>query len=174
MPALPLIGHVMLGKLLKGFVPQFTHLFNSVHSVVSDSLQPHELQPARPHCPSPTPGVYSNTCPLSWWCHPTISSSVAPFSSCLQSFPASGSFPMSLLFASSGQSTGVSVSPSVLPMNIQGWFPLGLTGLITLQSKGKYQFSVLSLLYGLTLTSVHNYWKNHSFDYTDLYQSWDC
>ena len=105
-------------------------------SVVSDSLWPHESQHTRLPCPSPTPGAYSNFCPSSWWCHPTISSSVDPFSSHLQSFPASGSFPMSHLFASSHQSIGASASASVLPMNIQGWFPLGLTGLISLQSKG--------------------------------------
>ena len=97
------------------------------HSVVSDSLQPHGLQHARPPCPSPTPGVYSNSCPLSWWCHPTISSSVAPFS-CLQSVPTSGSFAISWLFTSGGQSIGASASASALPMNIQGWFPSGLTG----------------------------------------------
>ena len=91
------------------------------HSVVSDSLRHHESQHARPPCPSPTPGVHSNSCPLSPWCHPTISSSVIPFSSCLQSFPASGSFPMSQLFASGGQSIGVSASTSVLPMNTQDW-----------------------------------------------------
>ena len=91
---------------------------------------------AAPPCPSPTPGVYSNSCPLSWWCHPTISSSVIPFSSCLQSFPASGSFQMSQLFASGGQSIGVSASASVLPMNIQDWFPLGWTDWSSLQSKG--------------------------------------
>ena len=105
-------------------------------SVVSDSLRPHGLQHIRPPCPSPTPGVYSNSCSLSQWCHPTISSSVIPFSSSLQFFPASGSFPMSQIFASGGQSIGVSASASVLPMNIQDWFPLGLTGLISLQSKG--------------------------------------
>ena len=100
------------------------------HSVVSDSLQPHGLQHARHLCPSPTPGAYSNSCPSSGWCHPTISSSVFPFSSCLQSFPASGSFLMSQFFESGGQCIGDSVSASVLPMNIQGWFRLGLTGLI--------------------------------------------
>ena len=105
-------------------------------SVVSDSLQPHEPQHARPPCPSPSPRVYPNSCPLSWWCHPSISSSVFPFSSCLQSFPASGSFQMSHLFASGGQSIRVSVSTSVLPMNTQDWFPLGWTGWISLQSKG--------------------------------------
>ena len=106
------------------------------HSVVSDSLQPHGLQHGRLSCPSLSPGACSNSCPLSRWCHPTISSSVAPISSCPQSFPASGTFPMSQLFKSGGQSIGASASPSVLPMNIQGWIPLGLTGLISLLSKG--------------------------------------
>ena len=111
--------------------------FSSVQfscSVVSDSLQPHGLQHARFPCPSPTPGVCSNSCPSSWWCHPTIPSSVVPFSSCLQSFPASGSYQMSHFFSSGGQSIGASAS--VLPMNIQDWFPWGLTGWIFLQSKG--------------------------------------
>ena len=101
-------------------------------SVVSDSLRPHEPQHARPPCPSQTPEVYSNSCPLSWWCHPTISSSVTPFSSCPQSLPASGSFPMSQLFPSGGQSIGVSASISVLPVNTQDWSPLGWTGWISL------------------------------------------
>ena len=105
-------------------------------SVMSDSLRPHGLQHAGLPCPSPTPRAYSNSCPLSRWCHPTISSSVIPFSSRFQSFPASGSFQMSQFFASGGQSTGVSALASVLPMNIQDWFPLGWTGLISLQSKG--------------------------------------
>ena len=105
-------------------------------SVVSNSLLPHGLQQARPPCPAPIPGVYSNSCPLSQWCHPTISSSVVPFSSHLQSFAASGSFQMSQFFTSGGQSIRVSVSTSVLPMNIQDWFPLGLTGWISLQSMG--------------------------------------
>ena len=109
---------------------QFTHL------VMSDFLQHHGPQHARPPCPSPTPRAYSNSCSLSRWCHPTISSSVIPFSSRLQSFPASGSFPMSQFFASDGQSIGVSAPASVLPMNILDWFPLGWTGFITLQSKG--------------------------------------
>ena len=100
------------------------------------TLWPDGLQHASLPCPSPTPGACSNSCPLSWWCHPTISSSVVPFSSCLQSFPASGSFPMSQFFTSGDQSIGVSASASVLPMNIQDWFPLGLTGLISLQSRG--------------------------------------
>ena len=104
-------------------------------SVVSNSLQPYGLQHTRPPCPSLTPGVYSNSCPLSRWCHPTISFFVVPFSSCLQSFPASGSFPMSQFFASGGQSVGVSASTSVLSMNIQDWSPFGWTGWISLQSK---------------------------------------
>ena len=104
---------------------------------MSNSLRHLELQHARPPCPSPTPRVYSNPCPLSRWCHPTISSSVkVPFSSRLQSFPASGAFQMSLLFTSGGQSIGVSASTTVLPMNIQDWFPLGWTSWISLQSKG--------------------------------------
>jgi len=101
-------------------------------SVVSSCLWPHELQHARPPSPPPTPGVYPNSRPLSWWCHPTISSSVVPFSSCPQSFPASGSFQMSQLFASGGQSIGVSASTSLLPMNTQDWSPLGWTGWISL------------------------------------------
>ena len=105
-------------------------------SVVSNSLWPHELQHARLPCPSPTPGACSNSCPSSRWCHPTISSSVVPFPSCLQSFPASGSFLMSQFFTSGGQSIGISASASVLPMNIQDWFALGLTGWISLLSKG--------------------------------------
>ena len=105
------------------------------HSVMSNSLPHWEQQHARPPCPSPTPGVHSNPCPLNQWCHPTISSSVVPFSSCLHSFPASGSFQMSQLFTEGGQSIGVSASTSVLPMNIKDWFPLGWTGWISLQSK---------------------------------------
>ena len=113
----------------------YIYIVQFSHSVMSDSLWPHGLQHARLPCASPTPRACSNPCPLSWWCHPTISSSVVPFS-CLQSFPAPGSFPMSQLFASGGQSTGVSASASVLPMHIQDWFHLGLTDLISLQSKG--------------------------------------
>ena len=143
-------------------------------SVVSNSLQPHGLQHTRPPCPFPTPRVYSNSCPLSRWCHPTISSSVVPFS-CLQSFPASESFPISQFFASGGQRTGASVWESVLPMNIQDWFPSGLTGLISLQSKGlsrdfsnttvqKNQFFGTQL--PLWFKSHICTWceKNHSFD----------
>ena len=109
------------------------------HSVMSDSLWPHEQQHARPPCPSLTPGVHLNPYPLCQWCHPTISSSV-PFSSCPQSFPASGYFPMSQFFASGGQSIRASASTSVLPVNIQDWFPLGWTGWISLQSKGLSRF----------------------------------
>ena len=141
-------------------------------SVVSDSLQHHGLQHTRLPCPWPTPGACSNSCPLSRWYHPTISSSVSPFSFCLQYFPASGYFPKSWLLASSGQSIGVSASASVLPMNIQDWFPLGWTGLI-LQSKRlsrvcsntrvqKHQF--FSAQPSLWSTSIHDYRKNHSFD----------
>ena len=114
-------------------------MFGSVQficSVVSDSLRPHELQHTKPPWPSPTPRACSNSCPLSWWCHPTILSSIIPFSSCPQSFPASGSFWTSQLFASRGWSIGVSASTSVLPMNTQDWSPLGWTGCISLQSKG--------------------------------------
>ena len=145
-------------------------------SVMSNSLPtPQGLQHPRPPCPSPAPGLYSNSRPLSQWCHPTISSFVIPFSSHLQSFPASGSFQMSQLFSSGGQSFGVSASTSVLPMNIQDWFPLGWTGWISLQSKGlsrvfsnttvqKNHSSALSFLYSPILTSIHDYWKNHSLD----------
>ena len=146
-----------------------------IHSVVSGSLRPHEPQHSRLPCPSPTPRVHPNPCPLCWWCHPTISSSVIPFSSCPQSFPASGSFQVSQLFASGGQSIGVSASASVLPMNIQDWFPLGWTGWISLsprdsqESSPTPQFksinsSVLSFLYSPTLTSIHDHWENHSLD----------
>ena len=120
-------------------------------SVVSDSLWPNELLHARPPCPSPTDGVYSNSCPSSRWCHPTISSSVIPFSSCPESLPAWGSFPMSQLFASGGQSTGVSASASVLPMNTQDWSPLGWTGWISLQSKG------LSRVFSNTIVQKHQF-----------------
>ena len=157
-----------------------SHLqFSSIqfsHSVLSDSLRPHESQHARPSCPSPTPGVYPNSCPLSRWCRPTISSSVVPFSSCPQSFPASGSFQMSQLFASGGQSIEVSASTSVLPMNTQDWSPLGWTGWISLQSKGlsksfvqhhSPKASILrcsAFFYSSTLTSIHDHWKNRSLD----------
>ena len=119
--------------------------------IVSDSLRPHGLQHARLLCPSPTPGAYSNSCPLSWWCHPTILSSVVPVSSCPQSFSASGSFPMSQFFPSGGQSIGVSASASVLPMNIPDWFPLGRTGWFSLQSKG------LSRVFSNTTVQKHQF-----------------
>ena len=120
----------------KGRGPLSEPLFSQFScSVVSDSLQPHGLQPARPPCPSPTPGACLNSCPSSRWCHPTILFTVVPFSSCLPSFPASESFQMSQFFTSGGQSIGVSASASVLPMNIQGWFPLGLTGLTSCISR---------------------------------------
>ena len=121
------------------------------HSVMSDSLRPHELQHARPPCPSPTPGVHPHPCPLSRWCHPAVSSSVIPFSFCPQSFPASGSFPMSQLFPSGGQSIGIAPSTSVLPMNTQDWSPLGWTGWISLQSKG------LSRVFSKTTVQKHQF-----------------
>ena len=155
----------------------FNYLFYSVQfsrSVMSDSSRPHGLKHARPPCPSPTPRVHSNPCAFSRWCHPTISSSVIPFSSCPQSFPASGSFQMSQLFAWGSQSIGVSASTSVLPMNTQDWSPLGWTGWISLQSKGfsrvfsnttvQKHHSALSCLHSPTLTSIHDHWKNHSLD----------
>ena len=123
------------------------------HSVVSDSLQPRGLQHARLPCPSPTPGIYLNSCLSRQWCHPIISSFVIPFSSCLQAFPASGCFPMSQFFTSRGQSIRVSVSTSVLPMNIQGLFPLRLTGLISLQSKG------LSRVFSSTTVPKHQFFS---------------
>ena len=145
---------------------------------MSDSLQPHGLQHARLPYPSLYSGVCSNSCPLSQWCHPTISSPVTPFF-CPWSFLASESFPVSQLITS-GQSIGVSASTSVRLMNIQGWFHYGLTGLISLLTKGlsrifssttvrKHQFFNTQLFYGPALTSIHHYWKNHSFDYTDLF-----
>ena len=122
-------------------------------SLMSDSLRPHELQHARPPCPSPAPRVYSNSCPLSRWCHPTISSSIVPFSSCPQSLPASGSFPRSQLFAWGDQSIGVSASASVLPMNTQDWSPLGWPGWISLQPKG------LSRVFSNTTAQKHQFFK---------------
>ena len=130
------------------------HHFSSVqfsHSVVSNSLWPHEPQHTRPPCPSQTLRVHPNPCPLSQWCHPTISSSVVPFSFCPQSFPASGCFQMSQLFASGGQSIGVSASASVLPMNVQDWFPLGWTAWLSLLSKG------LSRVFSNTTVQKHQF-----------------
>ena len=148
-------------------------------SVVSNSLQPRELQHTRPPCPSPAPRGHPNPCPLSQWCHPTISSSVIPFSYCPQSFPASRSYQMSQLFASGGWSIGISASTSVLVMNTQDWSPSGWTGWISLLSKGlstvfsntTVQKSInclpLSFLHSPTLTSIHDHWKNHSLDKMD-------
>ena len=145
------------------------------HSVMSDSLWPHGLQHARPPCPLPTPGVHSDSCPSSRWCHPAISSSVVPFSSCPQSLPASESFPMSQLFTSGGQSTGVSALASFLPKNTRA--DLLQNGLVgspcsprdSQESSPTPQFksinsSVLSFLHSPTLTSIHDHWKNHSLD----------
>ena len=145
------------------------------HSVMSDSLWPCGLQHAKLPCPSPTPRACSNSCPPSQWFYPTIISSAIPFSSCLQSFPASESFLTSQFSTSWSQSIGVSASASVLPMNIQDLFPLGLTGLISLQSKGlsrvlsnttvqKHQLFIAQLTLQSTLISIHDYWTNHSFD----------
>ena len=140
------------GESRKGtLLPCSAGSVQSSRSVVSNSLQPHRLQHARPPCPSPIPGAYSNSCPLSRWYHPTISSSVVPFSSHLQSFPASGSFQISWSFASGGQSTGVSASASVFPMNIQDWFHLGWTGWISLVSKG------LSRVFSNTTVQKHQF-----------------
>ena len=144
-------------------------------SVMSDSLWPHEPQHASPLCPSPTPRVHPTPCPFSRWCHPAISSSVILFSTCPQSFPASGCFQMSQLFTWGGQSIGVSASTSVLPMNTQDWSPLGCTGWISLQSKRLSEssptpqfksnnYSVLSFLYSPTLNNIHDHWRNHSLD----------
>ena len=133
------------------YVPLYSVQFS--HSVMSDTLWPQEPQHARPPCPSPTPRVHPNPCPLCHWCHPTISSSVVPFSSCPQSFPASGSFQMSQLSASGGQSIEVSASKSVPPMNTQDWFPLGWTDWISLQSKG------LSRVFSNTTVQKHQFFS---------------
>ena len=134
---------------LKWYIYPDIHQFS--HSVTSDSLRQHGLQHARPPCPSPTPAACSNSCPLSQWCHPTSSSSIVPFSSCPRSFPVSGSFPMTQFFTSGGQNIGVSASTSVLPMNIQDWFPLGWTDWISLQSKG------LSRVFSNTTVQNHQF-----------------
>ena len=127
------------------------------HSAVSDSLRPHESQHTRPPCPSPTPGVHSNSCPSSQWCHPAISSSVVPFSSYPQSLPASGSFPVSHLFTWGGQIIGVSASATILPMNTQDWSSLGWTGWISLQSKG------LSRVFSNTTVQKHQFFTAQFF-----------
>ena len=149
---------VLLRKQIKYHL--YKILISSVQfsrSVGFNSLQPHESQHARPPCPSPTPGVYSNSCPSSWWCHPAISSSVVPFSSCPQSLPASGSFPMSQLFSWGGQSIGVSASASVLAMNTQDWSPSGWTGWISLQSKG------LSRVFSNTTVQKHQFFSTTKY-----------
>ena len=146
-----------LGQFIFKSVRQFSH------SLVSDSLRPRGLQHARPPCPSPTPRVYPNSSPLSRWCHPTISSSVVPFSSCPQSFLASGSFQVSQLFASGGQITGASASTSVLPMNIRDWFPLGWTGWIFLQSLG------LSRVFSNTTVQKHQFFGVQLSLYSNSY-----
>ena len=136
-------------------------------SVMSNSLRPHEPQHARPSCPSPTPRIHPNPCPSSRWCHPTISLSVVPFSSCPQSFSAPGSFHMSQLFTSGGQSIGVSASTSVLPVNTQDWSPCSPRDSQESSPTPQFKsisFSVLSLLHSPTLTSIHDHWKNHSLD----------
>ena len=130
-----------------------SHSVQFSHLVVSNSLWPHGLQHTRAPCPSPTPRVYLNSCSLSWWCHLTISSSVIPFSSCPQSFPASGSFQISQFFASGSQNIEVSASTSVLPMNTQDWSPLGWTGWISLQSKG------LSRVFSNTTVQKHQFFS---------------
>ena len=138
-------------------IPRNSFYFRSLllfsHSVMSSSLRPQRLQHTRFPCPSPYPEACSNLCPLSWWCHPTISSSAIPFTSCLLSFPTSGSFPMSELFASGSQSISASASASVLPMNIQDCFPLGLPGLVSLQSK------VLSRIFSNTIVQKHQFFS---------------
>ena len=142
------------------FIPQsFSYLF-SCH-VVSDSLWPHGLQQPRLSCPSVSPRVFSSSCPLNWWCHPAISSSVALFSFCLQSFPAPGSFPMSQLFTSGGQSIRASASALVSPVSIQGWFPLRLTGLISLLSQGVSRvFSSTTVQKHLFFRALPSLWSN--------------
>ena len=167
-------GNPLQQRSPAGYSPFFSSVQFS-RSVVSDSLRLHESQHARPPCPSPTRGVHSDTHASSRWCHPAISFSVVPFSSFPQSLPASGSFPMSQLFAWGGQSTGVSALASFLPKNTQDWSPLGWTGWISLQSKDSQESSptpqfksvnslVLSFLHSPILTSIHDHWKNNSFD----------
>ena len=176
---IPLTRQIFVSKvmsLLFNTLPRFQ--FSSIQfspTFMSDSLQPHRMQQTRPPCPSRTPGAYSSSCPLSWWCYVTISSSATLFSFCLQSFSASGSFPMRLLFALGGQRIGVSASASVLPMNIQDWCPFGLTGLISLQSKGlsrvfsnttvqKHQFFIAQPSSQSNSHTIHDHRKNHSLD----------
>ena len=184
---LVLTDGAMLSKSLIQFsvdgwscLPSLLFQFSSVQFISVFQLCPTLCNPmnrrhARPPCPSPSPGVQPNTCPSSRWCHPTISSSVIPFFSYLQSFPASGSLQMSQFFTSGGRSIGISAPASILPMNIQNWFPLGWTGWISCSLRASQEFSptpqfrsisslVLSFLYSPNLTSIHDCWKNHSFD----------
>ena len=165
MRKIPLLDSLIIQESLLGF------LFDVVQSLsLSNSLSPHGLQHARLSCSSLSPRVCLNSCPLSWWCYLTISSSTVPFSSCLQSFPASGSIQMSQFFTSGSQIIGVSASASVLSMNVQSWFPLGLTDLISLQSQGLSRvFSSTTIQKQSTrrlLISVFDYWKIHSLNYT--------
>ena len=138
-------------------------------SVVSDSLQPHGLHHARPPCPSPTPGAYSSSCPSSWWYHPTVSFSVIHFSSCLQSFPASESSLMNQFFTSGDQSIGASASVSVFPINIRDWFPLGLTGLISLQLKGLK----VHTCDGILLSHKKEWWHIYTMEYYSAIKEWN-
>ena len=170
------MGHLEGPGMLKVFnisiyVFFFFLIFRNVllfsDSVVSDPLWPCGLQDSRLPCLSLSPEACSSSCPSNWWCHPTTSSSVIPFSSRLQSFPASGSFPISQLFAPGGQRTGASALASVLLMNIQDWFPLQSRGdsrAFSNTTVQQHQFSAFSLFYGPGLTPMHDYWKNHSFD----------
>ena len=150
---LPYLGLVVDLCLVFADHLKYLPILQFSRSVMSDSLRTHGLQQARFPCPLPTPGAYSNSCPSSWWCHPTILSSVISFCSLFQSFPASGSFPLIQFFASCGQSIGVSASASVLPMNIQDWFPLGWTGWISLQSQG------LSRIFSNTTVQKHQFFS---------------
>ena len=171
------VGRKQYKRKVINFLDDQEDLVQFNHSVMSNSL--HGLQHARLPCPSPTPRACSNSSLLSRWWHPTILSSVVPFSSYLQSFPASGSFPISQLFSSDGQNIRASTSASVLPVDIQDWFPLGLTDLVSLQSKGpsrvfsnttvwRHQFFALSLFYYPAIPYVYDYWKNQSLDSTSL------
>ena len=171
-------SHIYSSRIWMNKEPEMTAFdisFQFSRSVVSDSLRPHGLQHARLPCPSPTPQACSNSCPLCRWCHPTISFPVTPFSSCLQSFPASRSFPVSQFFTSGGQSIRVLASTSFLPMNIQDWFSLWYNDWISLSPRDSQESSptpkfksidssALSFLYGPTLIFIHDYWKNYSFD----------
>ena len=167
-PWFPLLYALPLWITILGTSSKWNHtmLVSSVQfsrSVVSDSLWLHGLQHVRLPCPLPAPGACSNSCPSSWWCHPAISSSAVPFSSCLQYFPASGSFPMSQFFASGGQRIGASASASVLPVNIQDWFPLGWTSWISLQSKG------LSRIFSNTTVQKHQFFGTQLFSQSNYH-----